>query len=372
MQPLVLAIEPDLRQAAIVKRIIREKVLADVAVVDSRDAALEAMRTTVPDVLLLSTLLSPRDEDELIAHLRTLQHAEHLQTHTIPQLASSIGPEDVKPSKGLLSAFRRKKGAASAPSGCDPEMFADEVRTYLQRASEKKREIKEAGPVDVAARPSTPRPQAPAPVEAAAVVETDSGSSWSSPFEWRPSQTATATSESPIPHPSSGESLIPDPASGESLIAPDRDSAISELFAAPLEPSFASAAPVDASPTAPVAGREFSVASPEFPRESPKPSRARGPLVLRNTREWWYEDTAAKGARPAADWAQIRVKPQSDARKTASDAGFDFDTDRSASGGGIAHDAEMQALLACLAVPATVAGVCYAQGCRIRRVRLTA
>ena len=45
-QPLVLAIEPDLRQAAIVKRIVREKVLADVAVVDSRDAALEAMRTT--------------------------------------------------------------------------------------------------------------------------------------------------------------------------------------------------------------------------------------------------------------------------------------------------------------------------------------
>src|SRR5437764_594159 len=87
MQPLVLAIEPDLRQAAIVKRIVREKVLADVTVVDSRDAALEAMRTTVPDVLLLSTLLSPRDEDELIAHLRTLQNAEHLQTHTIPQLA---------------------------------------------------------------------------------------------------------------------------------------------------------------------------------------------------------------------------------------------------------------------------------------------
>ena len=56
--PLVLAIEPDLRQAAIVKRIVREKVLADVAVVDSPDAALEAMRTSVPDVLLISVLRS--------------------------------------------------------------------------------------------------------------------------------------------------------------------------------------------------------------------------------------------------------------------------------------------------------------------------
>src|SRR4029079_8656824 len=122
MQPLVLAIEPDLRQAAIVKRIVREKVLADVAVVDSRDAALEAMRTTVPDVLLLSTLLSPRDEAELIAHLRTLQHAEHLQTHTIPQLAATIGPGEEKP-KGLLSAFRRRKGPEHAPAGCDPDLF---------------------------------------------------------------------------------------------------------------------------------------------------------------------------------------------------------------------------------------------------------
>src|SRR5215471_6765235 len=117
MQPLVLAIEPDLRQAAIVKRIVREKVLADVTVVDSRDAALEAIRRTVPDVLLLSALLSPRDEDELIAHLRT---------HTIPQLASSFGDGDDEKRGGLLSAFRRKKDR-SAPSGCDPDLFADEV-----------------------------------------------------------------------------------------------------------------------------------------------------------------------------------------------------------------------------------------------------
>src|SRR5688572_11534699 len=135
---LVLAIEPDLRQAAIVKRIVRENALADVVVVDSRDAAIEAMRTSMPDVLLLSMLLSPRDEDELMAHLRTLDNAGHLQTHTIPQLASTLGPGEERGSRGLLSAFRRKKDAAPVP-GCDPEMFADEIRTYLQRAADKKR-----------------------------------------------------------------------------------------------------------------------------------------------------------------------------------------------------------------------------------------
>ena len=87
--PIVLAIEPDLRQAAIIKRIVRDKIHADVVVVDSRDAALAEIRINIPDVLLLSALLSPRDEDELIAHLRLLDGADHLQTHTIPQLAGT-------------------------------------------------------------------------------------------------------------------------------------------------------------------------------------------------------------------------------------------------------------------------------------------
>jgi hypothetical protein len=398
MQPLVLAIEPDLRQAAIVKRIIREKVLADVTVVDSRDAALEAMRTMVPDVLLLSTLLSPRDEDELIAHLRTLQHAEHLQTHTIPQLASSIGPEDVKPSKGLLSAFRRKKGTAPPPSGCDPDLFADEIRTYLQRASEKKREVREAGPVDVASRPAAARPPSPAPVEAAAAVETDSGSAWSSPFEWRPSQSPTATVEAAAVAASAGPAIDE---TDDAIARPEPFVASEESFGATAEPVVANAEPsvarVDswtaylespvASPQPPgegpvdsianseilvptaepsvvsleaqtqatedlVAGPEFPAASRGFPRETPETLRVRAPLVLRNTHEWWYEDAAAPGVRPAA--------------------GFDVDPDRSAFAGATVHDAELQALLACLAVPATVAGISYAKGCRIRRVRLSA
>src|SRR5262245_29839205 len=169
MQPLVLAIEPDHRQASIVKRIVREKVLADVTVVDSRDAAVEAMRTKMPDVLLLSALLSPRDEDELFAHLRTLRDAEHLQTHTIPQLASTIDGDDDDRPKGLLSAFRRRKNSGAATVGCDPDLFADEIRTYLKHASDRKREVREAGPVapiaERIASPATSAAPAPATVQ---------------------------------------------------------------------------------------------------------------------------------------------------------------------------------------------------------------
>ena len=94
-------------------------------------------------------------------------------------------------------------------------------------------------------------------------------------------------------------------------------------------------------------GPEFSVASREFPRETAEPLRARAPLVLRNTREWWYQDAAAG-------------------------AGFEVDPERTGSRRATEHDAELQALLACLAVPATVASVSYPMGCRIRRVRLSA
>ena len=93
---LVLAVEPDHRQATILRRIVRETVRADLVLVDSRDAAVAALKARVPDVILLTALLSPRDEEELVAHLRTLAGAQHIQTHTIPQLMTTAA--DMEPS----------------------------------------------------------------------------------------------------------------------------------------------------------------------------------------------------------------------------------------------------------------------------------
>jgi hypothetical protein len=181
---LVLAIEPDLRQAEILKRIVHEKVKAEVVIVDSRDAAMEAMRAKMPDVMLLSALLSPRDEDELVAHLRTLDNAEHLQTHTIPQLASG-GGKGKSAGGGLLKAFRRKKNAEPEVAGCDPEHFADEIRVFLEQAEQKRFELAEQLKYRPAIKPAIAVPQpattdeAPSPGAAAATT------SWDSPFEWR-------------------------------------------------------------------------------------------------------------------------------------------------------------------------------------------
>jgi len=393
-QPLVLAIEPDIRQAAIVKRIVREKVLADVAVVDSRDAALEAMRTAIPDVLLLSTLLSPRDEDELIAHLRTLRDAEHLQTHTIPQLASSIGAEDAKP-KGLLAAFRRKKGPDQAASGCDPDLFAEEIRTYLKRASEKKREVRETGAMAPVASPHVMRAAATAAAKPSPIEEASAESSWSSPFEWRPTQTRISPLEEQAAAPAA---------------APDSPSVIEEPMAPMPEPISVIAppppveepVPVAASAPAPIADWRSLIKDPEpvsepgeteplvaafvteaaepepliaasvASAEEPEPLVAE-PIAVAMERELIYEPIPEPVAEPTLAPVMLEMVPAPRVRGPLTMRtlkGWWFVEGKEERAAGDPHS-EMKEVLASLAVPSMIAGVAYAEGCRIRRVRLT-
>ena len=89
----ILAIEPDHRQASILRKLVTSDLHAELTVVDSRDAAVAALSVRVPDVILLTALLSPRDEEDLITHLRSLEGLEHVQTHTLPMLAGSA-PDD--------------------------------------------------------------------------------------------------------------------------------------------------------------------------------------------------------------------------------------------------------------------------------------
>ena len=145
---LVLAVEPDHRQAIILKRIVRELVRADLVLVDSRDAAVAALKARIPDVILLTALLSPRDEEELVAYLRTLSGVQHIQTHTIPQLMSTAADIEQKSGGGLFGKLLGK-GKKEAPpratmGGCDPDLFADEIRTFIEAATTRKSESVDA------------------------------------------------------------------------------------------------------------------------------------------------------------------------------------------------------------------------------------
>lgn len=361
-QPLVLAIEPDLRQAAIVKRIVREKALADVAVVDSRDAAIEAMRTCMPDVLLVSALLSPRDEDELIAHLKTLENAGHLQTHTIPQLASALQAGEERGGRGLLSAFRRKKDPGPA-SGCDPDLFADEIRVFLKRAEEKKVQLRDSNHATPDMRPS-PAGAARAAVPEQGEATAPQASSWSSPFEWKPaaaSSRSAAKSDPRVavfvaPVTKAGPALSPiveaPPPIAEPQIAIPEPAHSIAAFAAPV-------AAVEAAvpePVAPIVAAVSAVPAPPVPSPDP-PAPAREPrkrdsgLKSRDPRSAIRDaGLAALGLAPAGAWMRREAE-----RPETQDGPED-----------------VRALLSTLAVPPAIASVSYPRGCRIRRVRVPA
>src|SRR5262249_38182031 len=116
--PPVLAIEPDPAQAEVLRRSVQARIKAELLVVATTDDAMKAIGRGIPDLILVSALLSPRDEDRLFDHLRSLSGASHLQTLTIPQLRR--GRETSR--KGALGRFR-KKTAEATPSGCDPAVF---------------------------------------------------------------------------------------------------------------------------------------------------------------------------------------------------------------------------------------------------------
>lgn len=162
----ILAIESDSRQAALLKCLVRNHVGAALVVVASTREAIAAIGAEPPDLVLLSALLSPRDEEEAIAHLRGLDHADHLQTLTIPRFASTSEEEGRR--GGLFGALTRKRPAKKKTTGCDPKQFAEQISSYLQRAEDIKEEraaMAEAAAA-LAARVVTPGPameERPAP-----------------------------------------------------------------------------------------------------------------------------------------------------------------------------------------------------------------
>jgi CheY-like chemotaxis protein len=387
---LVLAIEPDHRQATILKRLVREKVRADVVVVDTPDAALSAIRAQVPDVLLLSALLSPRDEDELISHLRQLDGADHLQTHTIPQLASTGAYQDDqgRKGKGLLGVFKRGKKDADAPvSGCDPELFADEILNFLQRSAEKKAQGVAALQSRVdrleyevqqnaanAAAASSATQSAPAAAAEAPADAGSSSSSWSSPFEWRKTPSAPAASAEerpaePAPEPIPAYEPAPEPAPAESIFAAPEPIEATPSYA--YEEARATQPPPASvlEPATPVY-EDIVAAAPVAERYvEPEPVRAAPPAYERPVEETPKRSPRAKRAvntlepatvlrlTPLAIWARAESSAQP---KNANAAPVEPKT---------ATD-ELRSLIATLAVPAHVAGVSYGRGCRIRRVRV--
>src|SRR5262245_47940818 len=146
---LILAIEPNKNQAHQLSTLVRTHLKAELVTAPTAAAALNALGDRIPDVVLTPALFSPRDEQALIERLRQLgADGSHLQTLAIPRLASA--------SKGSGGMLGRKKEKGESEVGCDPAVFADQIRIYLQRASVDRR----AQASEAAARAMTAMPAA--------------------------------------------------------------------------------------------------------------------------------------------------------------------------------------------------------------------
>ena len=169
--PLILAIEPDRRQANQLTAMVRGRLHAELVLADSAEPALEALGDRVPDLILTSALLSTKDETMLGDRLRQLDGAAaHVQTLTIPVLATPQ-PRSM-PGRGVLSALLGDRPSSpAAPDGCDPGVFAEQCKAYLERAAAERDEhhaVETRVEVEPPPKATEPPPLPPVPVQTVA------------------------------------------------------------------------------------------------------------------------------------------------------------------------------------------------------------
>src|SRR5258705_10644197 len=90
---LILLVEPDKARAAQVASLMRNRLRAQTIVVDCAVRARGALVYSIPDGILLSTLISTQDEAGITSHPAGLGGAApHVQTVTTPILAAAPAP----------------------------------------------------------------------------------------------------------------------------------------------------------------------------------------------------------------------------------------------------------------------------------------
>jgi hypothetical protein len=185
---LILAIEPDRRQASRVAAIVKNRLHAEIVQADTTEHAVEALAGRVPDLILTSMLLSRKDDAALADWLRESDEAgRHVQTLVIPVLGGSRDGDD---GGGLLSRFTRGRSRDDATTdGCEPEVFAAQIREYLDHAAEERRQealLREDAEALTAAAEDREAPAVRMPVAAASRAPEPTPSlqerSWDSPY----------------------------------------------------------------------------------------------------------------------------------------------------------------------------------------------
>jgi hypothetical protein len=182
---LILAIEPDRRQAAQLAGVIRHHVGVELVLADTTEGALVAIGRRVPDLILVPALLAPQDDAALASALRVIAAAAHVRTLTIPAFDNGVRKGSTR--KGMFARLGLGQDPVQATTGCDPALFADQVITYLREIAEERERSAAQEPVSASRHPEVPETvsepdaapdewsetpvQEPEPAPAVAVVE---------------------------------------------------------------------------------------------------------------------------------------------------------------------------------------------------------
>ena len=153
--PLIVAIEPDARQAARLTDLVRNRVRADLVHAATTEQALVELAKIgdrVPDLVLVPSLLSPQEDAALAGALRIIATVANVRMLTIPVLAD---PEQA-PAQRTVFARWRSRSVKRVPGACDPAIFADQISEYLREAAaERRARLADATP-EISADETTP------------------------------------------------------------------------------------------------------------------------------------------------------------------------------------------------------------------------
>jgi len=112
--PRILAVEPDRANAVALKRFVQSCVDAELLVVDSVASAKAALSEHLPQAVLVSELISPDEDVDLTAHVRSRAAGRPLPILAVP----AMGGDDVEmpaPPRGLLRLIASGGTLTDAP-----------------------------------------------------------------------------------------------------------------------------------------------------------------------------------------------------------------------------------------------------------------
>ena len=102
----ILAIDSDPVRIAILRRLVSERLDAELFVAASADDAIRTLGVSCPDLILTSSLLPLNEAQQLASHLRKVPSLDHLPVLTIPLL---VDERDQAHRQGLMSYLLRRR-----------------------------------------------------------------------------------------------------------------------------------------------------------------------------------------------------------------------------------------------------------------------